>query len=47
VLLNTTTALSLNISRDGDSTISMGSLLQYLSTLSEKTFFLTYNPGAA
>jgi len=33
----------LNTSRDGDSTISLGSLLQRLTTLSVKKIFLIYN----
>jgi len=31
----------LNTSRDGDSTTSLDSLFQHLSTLSEKMYFLT------
>ena len=39
--LNTTSKRSLNTSRVGDSTTSLGSPFQYLTTLSEKQYFLT------
>ncbi|KAK4829075.1 hypothetical protein QYF61_002019, partial [Mycteria americana] len=41
--LSTTSTHLLNTSRDGDSTTSLGSLLQCLTTLSVKTFFLISN----
>ena len=41
--LNATSTLSFNTYRDGDSSTSLGSLFQCLSTLSEKKFFLTFN----
>ena len=41
--LSTTSTLSLSTSRNGDSTISLGSLFQYFTTLSEKKFFLISN----
>ena len=39
--LNTTSKRSLNTSRVSDSTTSLGSPFQYLTTLSEKQYFLT------
>ena len=41
--LSTTPKCLLNISRDSDSTTSLGSPFQHLVTLSEKKFFLTSN----
>jgi len=41
--LNETLTLSLNTSRDGDSTTSLGSLFHYLTILSENNFFLIFN----
>jgi len=42
--LSVTSTLHLNTSRDGVSTTSLGSLFQYLTTLSEKNFFLNIQP---
>jgi len=43
VSLNAVFALLLNASRDGDSTTSLGSLFQCITTLLEKKSFLTPN----
>lgn len=43
MFLNTTSTLSLNTSRDGDSTTSLDNVFQSLSTLPEKKFYLISN----
>ena len=43
MFLSATSTCFLNTSRDGDSTTSLGSLCQCLTTLSEKNFFLISN----
>ena len=43
MFLSTKSKCFLNTSRDGDSTASLGSPFQHLTTLSEKKFFLTFN----
>jgi len=44
-LLRTPSSLTLNISRDGASTTSLGNLFQCLTTLTVKNFFLTSSPS--